>query len=144
MTGAIHKVTCFITRPGQQGPELLLFEHPSEGVQIPAGTVNPGEEIEIAACREAAEESGLVGLQLLRKLGEMNDPPRLGRLIVTQPTTVYSRPSPGSFDWVHFQPGIEVEPLRQVAGFTQVHYEEADQFIDPHYTNYSITGWLPY
>jgi 8-oxo-dGTP pyrophosphatase MutT (NUDIX family) len=143
MTGAIHKVTCFITRSGQQGPELLLFRHANAGVQVPAGTVDPDEETEAAAIREAAEESGLVGLRLIRKLGEVNDPPRVGRLIVTQPTIVYSHPSTGSIDWVHFRPGIEVESLRHEAGFTQIHYEEADQLNDPQYTTFSITGWVP-
>jgi 8-oxo-dGTP pyrophosphatase MutT (NUDIX family) len=54
-----HKVTCFITRQRRQGQELLLINHPNAGVQIPAGTVEPGEDLETAAIREAVEESGL-------------------------------------------------------------------------------------
>ena len=99
MTDPVHKVTCFITRPGETGTELLLFIHPQLGVQIPAGTVNPGEELEVAARREAAEESGLNTLNLVRLLGEADDPPPPGVLLVSHPTTVYSRPVAGSLDW---------------------------------------------
>ncbi len=49
MTGIVYKVTCFITQVHKNGPELLLFNHPNAGTQIPAGTVNPGEDIEAAA-----------------------------------------------------------------------------------------------
>ncbi|MBU1880260.1 MAG: NUDIX domain-containing protein, partial [Chloroflexi bacterium] len=40
-------------------PELLLFQHPYAGVQVPAGTVEDGETPAQAALREAAEETGL-------------------------------------------------------------------------------------
>lgn len=52
------KVVAYITR----GRELLVFEHADDaeaGVQVPAGTVEPGEEIEAAVWREVAEETGL-------------------------------------------------------------------------------------
>ena len=56
---AILKVTAFILRPGSQGAELLLLRHPTAGVQLPAGTVEPGEYHAAAAVREACEETGL-------------------------------------------------------------------------------------
>jgi len=40
----LHKVTAFILRPALGGPELLLIQHPYAGIQIPAGTVEPGED----------------------------------------------------------------------------------------------------
>jgi 8-oxo-dGTP pyrophosphatase MutT (NUDIX family) len=61
-------VTALITRPRPDGPELLVFEHPSAGVQLPAGTVEEGESFEAAALREAWEETGALGLQLVREL----------------------------------------------------------------------------
>jgi ADP-ribose pyrophosphatase YjhB (NUDIX family) len=101
MINPIHKVTCFITRNGNQGIELLLFFHPNAGIQVPAGTDNLGEEPETAARREAAEETGLKGLFLLRSLGEVHDPAPDGYLLVAYPTPVYSRPDSSSFDWAH-------------------------------------------
>lgn len=66
----IDKVAAFITRDPERDPgrrELLVFDHsnPLAGTQVPAGTVEPGEELAVAALREAREESGLEGLLLV-------------------------------------------------------------------------------
>ncbi|NJD59918.1 MAG: NUDIX domain-containing protein, partial [Anaerolineae bacterium] len=137
MSKAVNKVTCFITRPGNNGTQLLLFNHPHVGVQIPAGTVNPGEDIQAAACREAAEESGLDSLVLVRLLGEADDPPPPGVRLTSHSTTVYSRPDIASMDWAHFRAGLPVEVLRQAEGFTQVRYVEHDSFQNPCYVTYN-------
>jgi 8-oxo-dGTP diphosphatase len=53
--------------------QLLVFRHvdfPEVGIQVPAGTVRPGESPEAAALREACEETGLQGLRLANFLGE--------------------------------------------------------------------------
>jgi 8-oxo-dGTP pyrophosphatase MutT (NUDIX family) len=65
----IGKVVCYVTR----GEDLLVFVHRPEGgagVQVPAGTIEPGEAPEAAALREAEEETGLSGFRVLRRLGE--------------------------------------------------------------------------
>ena len=60
-----------ITREGAAGRELLVFRHdnPAAGVQVPAGTVDPGEPPDRAVLREAWEESGLAALRIVRPLG---------------------------------------------------------------------------
>lgn len=65
------KVVVYIT----QGSKLLIFrhtEHPEAGIQVPAGTVKPGERLDVAALREACEETGLpeADLKLRRMLGD--------------------------------------------------------------------------
>ena len=70
-TGTTEKVVCYVVR----GAELLVFRHLDEpwdesGLQVPAGTIRAGETPEDAALREAAEETGLGGLRLVRLLGE--------------------------------------------------------------------------
>jgi 8-oxo-dGTP diphosphatase len=53
--------------------KLLVFSHPDfpeAGIQVPAGTIKPGEAPEEAAWREAEEETGLKGLRLAHFLGE--------------------------------------------------------------------------
>lgn len=52
---------------------LLVFSHPyhsDAGIQVPAGTVEKGEQIETAVLREAFEETGLTDLRLGSFLGE--------------------------------------------------------------------------
>ena len=73
--GFRRRVACYITRPVGDGLELLVFDHadddPDEpsGTQIPAGGMLPFEGIEDAAAREAAEETGLTGLEFVAQLG---------------------------------------------------------------------------
>ncbi len=64
-----HKAFAYITH----GDRLLVFCHPhapEAGIQVPAGTVEPGEPFDVAALREAREETGLSDLTLVRLLGE--------------------------------------------------------------------------
>ncbi|HEV2235823.1 MAG TPA: NUDIX domain-containing protein [Ktedonobacterales bacterium] len=64
-----EKVVAYITHRRR----LLVFthrDHPEAGVQVPAGTVEPGESGEVAVLREAREETGLRELTLVRYLGE--------------------------------------------------------------------------
>jgi 8-oxo-dGTP pyrophosphatase MutT (NUDIX family) len=52
---------------------LLVFEHPESpeaGIQVPAGSIKPGESPQAGALREAQEETGLTGLSVCCFLGE--------------------------------------------------------------------------
>lgn len=55
--------------------KLLVFRHTDYsyeevGIQVPAGSIRPGESPEAAALREADEETGLSEFKIVRKLGE--------------------------------------------------------------------------
>jgi 8-oxo-dGTP diphosphatase len=64
-----QRVIAYITRDTERR-ELLVFEQddPGAGVQVPAGRLDPGEELVPALLREIEEESGLTGLRLVGEL----------------------------------------------------------------------------
>ena len=75
LPGMRHKVLAYITREQGGVRQVLVFDHqdqPEAGLQVPAGTVEPGELIEPALWREIEEEAGLRPsvLRLVRKLAE--------------------------------------------------------------------------
>jgi 8-oxo-dGTP pyrophosphatase MutT (NUDIX family) len=66
-----QKVLAYLIRSGPTGPELLVFDHvdfPEAGTQVPAGTLEPGEDPAEGVLRELFEEAG-VSAQIVRHLG---------------------------------------------------------------------------
>lgn len=64
-----QKVFAYITHRQR----LLVFRHrdfPEAGIQVPAGTLEPGEKPAVGVLREAREETGLVNLRIVSLLGE--------------------------------------------------------------------------
>jgi 8-oxo-dGTP pyrophosphatase MutT (NUDIX family) len=139
----LEKVTAFITRPGGNGPEILLFQHPHAGIQIPAGTVEEDEPLDAAALREAFEETGLADLRIVRQIGSRVELPPNATHVILHTSPVYSRPDPKSAAWAEYRRGIGVILKRKENGYAQVSYEEVDRFPNPTYITYQITGWIP-
>ena len=48
-----------------------MFDHGLAGIQLPAGTVDEGESFATAVLREGWEETGALGLELVRELAVM-------------------------------------------------------------------------
>ena len=139
----VGKVTDFITRRVGGKVQLALFRHPYAGIQLPAGTVEQGEEWEAAALREGFEETGLKNLHLIRSIGSSDWEPPQGMALTRQPCKVYARPDESSFDWAGLPRGETVNTLGRNSGpFTQVTYIEMDDAENPQYVTYQITGWL--
>jgi 8-oxo-dGTP pyrophosphatase MutT (NUDIX family) len=66
-----QRVVAYVTREREGRTELLVFEdpvHPQMGVQVPAGRLDPGEELEAGVLRELGEESGLTAVRIVREL----------------------------------------------------------------------------
>ncbi|MDX2054569.1 MAG: NUDIX domain-containing protein [Polyangiaceae bacterium] len=64
----VDKAFAYVT----DGPRLLVFRHrdfPDAGLQVPAGTVQPGETPVDAVLREVREEAGLEAFLGARALG---------------------------------------------------------------------------
>lgn len=138
----LEKVTAFVVRGAGEGRELLLIQHPQAGVQIPAGTLEAGETPEAAALREAAEETGLAGLQLRQSLGSTETRLPEGQAVLLEAAPVHARPEPGSASWARLRRGLAVAVHRRAAGFCQVTYEEFDKLPDPSDVSLRITGWV--
>ena len=138
----IEKVTAFITN--KDATHLVLFKHPTGGIQIPAGTMEEGEAVEDAVLREAKEETRLFQLAIRSFLGSKLDPLPENRQIITHPTKVYAQPNPISFDWGSFPRAAVVTLLgRQKNGYVHVTYEEPNKLPNPDYISFQITGWVP-
>lgn len=137
----IEKVTAFVIRDTESGPELLLFQHPFTGIQLPAGTVDSGEDFADAAVREAFEETGL-NARLVKLLGvqvrDLGDSHR----ITLEDVQVYARPDVKSFNWAFIRHGIFVQYLRSAGEFAQIKYEENDHSDHPNYVTFCIQGWV--
>jgi 8-oxo-dGTP pyrophosphatase MutT (NUDIX family) len=123
-----HKVFAYITH----GARLLVFCHPESpeaGIQVPAGTVQPGEDPAAAVLREAIEETGRTDLVLVRLLGEQvfdprdagrdeihhrhfyhlrctGTPPATWRHWETDPSDGSPAPIPFDFFWVALPDGV--------------------------------------
>jgi len=65
----VEKAAACVVRAGEHGAELLVFRHPLAGIQIPKGSLEPGEDAETAALRELREESGISRARVVRKVG---------------------------------------------------------------------------
>jgi len=142
MDRIIEKVTAFITRQTDAGHQLLLFEHPYAGIQIPAGTVEINENPEQAVRRETFEETGLMVSSPLEYLGYQETclPDELA--IILPPATVYARPDVTSFNWICIRSGVQVQVVQKAEGFSQITYIEYDQVPEPSFVSMQITGWV--
>jgi 8-oxo-dGTP pyrophosphatase MutT (NUDIX family) len=138
-----EKVTAFVTRVAAQGAELLVFEHPSAGFQLPAGTVEADEPHAAAAAREAREETGLLDLPPGRFLKAIPETLPDDHYLIAATTRVYSRPDLTSFDWASIRRGILVRCHRAGPEFSHVTYVERDRRTEPAEVTYQITGWVP-
>lgn len=68
------KVIGYIVRQNNNKTELLVFDHDKNyseaGMQVPAGTVDKGENFETALLREIYEEAGIANLEIKDKIDQ--------------------------------------------------------------------------
>jgi len=123
----IKKVAAFITRGGVEEADLLLFEHPDAGIQLPAGTVELAERPEDAVIREAAEETGLAGLTMIRLLGRQSYCLVDGEMAILRLTKIFDEPAyDSSSGGLALTRGSSVRVKGEVGEFSLVHGDGLD------------------
>ncbi len=146
MSKAIQKVTAFIMRENNGVKELLVFKHPTAGIQIPAGTVEESEDIETAVKREVYEETGLQFVEIENYLGCFKNELEDNQRIMAETTQVYIEPNLDAIPYKRKLPkGLTVRYHSTQEDFTHISYieYEYDQFYEPICIEANITGWVP-
>jgi 8-oxo-dGTP pyrophosphatase MutT (NUDIX family) len=143
MSPIVRKVTAFITQHRRGKDHLLLFRHPTAGIQIPAGTVEDGEPAESAVIREAREETGLRGLRVERYLGCCENELRAGECIIAHGAAVHIERDLGSATHERrLSRGLTVQLNSFDDTFAHVTYIEYDRHPDPQFVVLNVTGWV--
>lgn len=139
----LGKVTAFVTRDSENGRELLVFRHPNAGVQLPAGTIEPGESAESAVLREVQEETGLTSVEIVRCLEIMAQPLAADEYVLLQAAQLFSHSAKHAAPTdVVLHRGWRVRLKRIEGEFAEVAYEDfemRDQLV----VKSSVEGWLP-
>jgi 8-oxo-dGTP pyrophosphatase MutT (NUDIX family) len=155
----IDKVTAFVTRGDGTERELLVFRHPSAGIQLPAGTVEPGEAIAAAVRREVAEETELTQVTIVARLASLPESLGLDGWMITTPVRLRAKPcETAAFVDVHhgqkvfswFGRGLTVRRIRDEigyvaqTGYAQVAYDLYEIRSSHDWVLRETTvGWLP-
>jgi 8-oxo-dGTP pyrophosphatase MutT (NUDIX family) len=140
----VEKVTAFVTRETANGRQLLVFRHPLNGVQLPAGTVELGESPETAVMREAHEETGLAGLRLVRPLGMLERTLADGHFLLRRTTKLFDAPAVDASIASEFvlNRGNYVHLLQEQNGYAEVLFEDIDHHADPPRPFRQEQGWV--
>ena len=141
----IEKVTAFITQERNNVIALLVFKHPTAGVQIPAGSVEVGENIETAVIRETLEETGLHNVKIEKYLGCFENELDEQERIITKTTEVYIKPDLNAVPYKEkLTRGLTVNYHSTQGDYTHISYTEYeyDKFHNPVCIDYNITGWV--
>jgi ADP-ribose pyrophosphatase YjhB (NUDIX family) len=137
------KVTALITRPGNNRPELLLLRHPNAGIQLPSGTVEWDETVEMGLLREVREETGLVEVQLIGRLAVLDEKLPDDERAVLRLTKVFDEPASDASSAGHgLQRGAIVRVEGQAGKFSAVTYEWLDLDHDPPMRRGPFSGYV--
>lgn len=142
----ICKVSCYVLRDGPHGRELLVFAHPTAGVQVPAGSVEPREAPESAALREVSEETGLTDLSALSLLKTEVSDPTGDRRVLLEAVKLSRRPqqtAPFDAESVEIGRGWKVRELGREGRLAHVVYEDYKYSNGKLILKDEYTGWVP-
>jgi 8-oxo-dGTP pyrophosphatase MutT (NUDIX family) len=128
----LDKVTAFVTRENGDTKELLVFKHPTAGIQLPAGTVNIDEAPETTVLREVWEETGLQNVTIAGKLGTQESELPTDKRYILRPTKLFDAPSfdASSDGFVLFR-GHMINHVADHGQFSAVFHAEYNHNVKP-------------
>lgn len=137
------KVTAFVTRVHEGRVELLVFAHPTAGTQVPAGSVESGEQPAAAAVREVAEETGLEDCVVVARMGELTQTLSSTRTVLLQTAQVRSKPDTNAPVTDTLRRGLPVQVELSEGPWSHLVYQTFDLNQDPPVPLTRVEGWVP-
>lgn len=139
----VDKVTALVTSESQQASRLLVIQHPYAGLQVPAGTVNLGEDAQTAVFREVSEESGLTELRLVKELATdlmtCAEPER----VVLRMTKIFDEPSyDASSSGYALTRGSIVRMVNKIGMFAEIEADPLDTSQSPAERPVNVRGFV--
>ncbi len=140
----LDKVTAFITRETTVGRELLVFQHPTAGIQLPAGTVEVGEAVEDAVFREVEEETGLTDVYMVKHLCSISQPLEPEEKLLLTDTVLQSSPGDDGtlYKSVTLRRGVVVRVIGEEDTYDRVVFPEYQMHSGELIQVSARTGWV--
>lgn len=140
----LEKVSALILRPSKTVPDILVFEHPTAGLQLPAGTVENDEEPEIAVLRKVYQETGLKQVEVVKKLTETHQFLPTDEAFLIETIRCYAWPAQSAQRFGPlFTRGKRFQVYERKVGFTRIKYEDYYLNKKSEKSLKTIEGWLP-
>lgn len=138
----VEHVVLFITRKKDDFTELLVLDHPYEGLSLIKGTIEEHEMPIEASHRVGFEQTLLGDLEMVFEI--KSEACLLGRdqKCLKCRGNVYARASRQAAQWAHLPKGVQVTVVDSTEDFSQVEYVEFDDFNNPNMVTYRIKGWI--
>lgn len=140
---SLAKVVAFVTRDRKGERQLLVIRHPTAGLQLPAGTVNLGEQPEEAVLREVTEETGLVDVYITQALGSISEELAHDQRVILRATKIFNEPSfDASSDGFGLTRGTTVTVSRYVGRFAAIIGDPLDRRQEPPRRLSGVRGYV--
>lgn len=139
----LEKVTAFVTRDIGRERQILVFRHPQAGFQVPAGTVELGEEPELAVIREAKEESNISQIRLVKELGSIFEIKPEKEKVLLRLTKLFNEPRfDASSDGFILDRGLKVRVIDTEGDFSFVESEPRNIRENPPERRMKMKGFV--
>lgn len=139
----VEKVVAIITRGSGAETEILVFRHRFSGPQLPAGTVERDEPVDLALLREVREETGLERVTAATKVSMLDERLAPDDLMVTERVTPLSEPRIGAVPVEgKVRRGMGFHCWGERAGYACIAYRQGDM-ASAAAGEADVKAWIP-